>query len=121
VVAISDSQSRVGTSRHAGPFLELQEGCWPGPKSLSALRERSVSGYTVVMRDASWVKARITARILIRQHRGKIFSRDKRLARILSGDDSVTDRLIDQAIASLCAQKGLNYQEYASIGGAVAS
>lgn len=73
------------------------------------------------MRDASWVKARIAARILIRQQRGKVLPRDKRLARILAEDDAVTDRLIDQAIASICAQKGLNYQEYASIGRTVAS
>ena len=73
------------------------------------------------MRDASWVKARIAARILIRQRRGKVFSRDKRLARILADDRAVTDRLIDQAIASICAQKGLNYQEYACVGRTVAS
>lgn len=73
------------------------------------------------MRDASWVKARIAARILIRKQRGQILSRDRRLARILAEDHDVTDRLIDQAIASICAQKGLDYQEYACIGRTVAS
>ena len=61
------------------------------------------------MRDASWVKARIAARILIRQQSGKVYARDRRLALILAEDRAVTDRLIDQALASICAQKGLSY------------
>lgn len=48
-------------------------------------------------------------------------ARDRRLAQVLSHDDAVTDRLIDQALASICAQKGLDYQDYAGIGRTVAS
>ena len=73
------------------------------------------------MRDASWVKARIAARILLRHESGRVTTRDRRLAQVLSHDDAVTDRLIDQALASICAQKGLDYQKYACIGRTVAS
>jgi len=73
------------------------------------------------VRDTSWVKARIAARILLRQESGRVTARDRRLAQVLSHDDAVTDRLIDQALASICAQKGLDYQDYAGIGRTVAS
>jgi hypothetical protein len=64
------------------------------------------------MRDASWVKARIAARILLRQDRGEVTARDRRLAARLADDESVTDRLIDQALASICAEKGLTAEYY---------
>ena len=64
------------------------------------------------MRDASWVKARIAARILLRQDRGRVTARDRRLAARLANDKSVTDRLIDQALASICAQKRLPADYY---------
>ena len=109
-------------TRRTVPEIAGRLLAWPKvSKSPSALRERSLSGYIAVMRDASWVKARIAARILIRKQRGRILPRDRRFARILAEDHAVTDRLIDQAIASICAQKGLDYQEYASIGRTVAS
>jgi len=72
-------------------------------ESLAAL------GYLLLccgMRDASWVKARIAARILLRQDGGKVTARDRRLAARLAQDRGVTDRLIDQALASICAEKG---------------
>lgn len=55
-------------------------------------------------RDPSWVKARIGARILIRQHLGRVSSRDARMAHRIAEDVGVTDRLLDQALASLCAR-----------------
>jgi len=64
------------------------------------------------MRDASWVKARIAARILLRQDCGKVTARDRRLASRLAEDRAVTDRLIDQALASICAEKGLPAAHY---------
>jgi hypothetical protein len=76
------------------------------------LRKRLVSGYIERMRDVSWVKARIAARILLRQDSGGVTARDRRLARELAGDAAVTDRLIDQALASICAEKGLTADDY---------
>ena len=58
-----------------------------------------------MQRDPSWVKARIAARILLRQRSGRVSPRDARLAHQLAHDPGVTDRLIDQAMASLCAQR----------------
>ncbi len=54
-------------------------------------------------RDPSWVKARIAARILLRRHEGRVSARDARLAGKLAIDACVTERLIDQALACLCA------------------
>ena len=65
-----------------------------------------------MQRDRSWVKARIAARILLRQRTGRVLPRDCRLARRLAGDPGVTDRLIDQALACICAeQKISNYDD----------
>jgi hypothetical protein len=57
-------------------------------------------------RDPCWVKARIAARILLRRQSGGLNPRDYRLARRLAQDSGVTDRLIGQALASICAEKG---------------
>ena len=63
-------------------------------------------------RDPSWVKARIAARILLRERTGCVSARDARFARRLAQDAGVTDRLIDQALACLCAERGIpNYHE----------
>ena len=63
-------------------------------------------------RDPSWVKARIAARILLRGRAGRVSARDGRLARRLARDAGVTDRLIDQALACLCAERQLgNYDD----------
>lgn len=66
-----------------------------------------------MQRDPSWVKARIAARILLRRQSGCVSARDARLAHQLADDPGVTNRLIDQALASLCArQKKLNYHDF---------
>ena len=63
-------------------------------------------------RDPCWVKARIAARILLRRQSNAVRPRDARLARWLADDPGVTDRLIDQALACLCAErKNQNYHE----------
>jgi hypothetical protein len=63
-------------------------------------------------RDPSWVKARIAARILVRQRTGRASARDARLAQSLARDAGVTDRLIDQALACLCAERRMgNYHD----------
>jgi hypothetical protein len=64
------------------------------------------------MRDPSWVKSRIAARILLRGVNGRLNRRDRNFARRLASDRGVTDRLIDQALASICAQKRLPLAEY---------
>lgn len=61
-------------------------------------------------RDSSWVKSRIAARLLLRQQRGPLTIRDEGRVHILYHDPSVTDRLMDQALASLCAEKKLSYE-----------
>ena len=53
--------------------------------------------------DPSWRKARIAARILLRSQSGKLTGRDRRLAPRLARDPAVTERLIDQAVASIIA------------------
>ena len=73
------------------------------------------SGYFFNVRDACWVKSRIAARILLRGYRSELRPRDRRLAHVLSGDPGVTERLIDQALASICAEKGVPREEYHAI------
>jgi hypothetical protein len=68
-----------------------------------------------MLRDPSWVKSRIAARILLRRHFNCLNARDRRLGRRLAGDAGVTDRLIDQALASICAQKRIPLHEYRTI------
>jgi len=67
------------------------------------------------VRDTCWVKSRIAARILLRGYRRRLLSRDRRLARRLANDCGVTDRLLGQALASICAEKGLSPEEYHAI------
>lgn len=66
-------------------------------------------------RDPCWVKSRIAARILMRREAGRLSRRDLRLARRLAHDPGVTDRLIDQALACLSAEKGLRSAAYHAI------
>jgi|GEM_PF-7037423 len=68
-----------------------------------------------MLRDRSWVKSRIAARILLRRHRGHLLPRDRRMATQLAQDQGVTDRLIDQALACICAEKQIPRHEYQSI------
>src|SRR5437868_333573 len=69
----------------------------------------------LMLRDPSWVKSRIAARILLRRHWNCLTPRDRRLGRQLSADPDVCDRLIHQALASISAQKGLPLHEYRAI------
>jgi hypothetical protein len=62
-----------------------------------------------MLRDPSWVKSRIYARLILRHQSGRFSARDRRLAEQLRIDPGVTNRLIDQAVASLCASKKLSY------------
>ena len=56
--------------------------------------------------DPYWRKARIAARLVLKQEARQSWSaRDYRLAELLSEDPGVTNRLIDQAVASITARK----------------
>ena len=55
--------------------------------------------------DPGWRKSRIAARILLRQRAGSLRPRDYRLAKMLARDPDVENRLIDQALASVGAEK----------------
>jgi len=48
--------------------------------------------------DRAWRKSRLAARLLIRKDAGKLRPRDQDLARRLSQDPEVSDRLIQQAL-----------------------
>jgi len=54
--------------------------------------------------DPFWRRSRIAARILLRARAGKVGPRDRRWAQTLAADPSITDRLLDQAVASLTAK-----------------
>jgi hypothetical protein len=57
--------------------------------------------------DTCWRKARIAARILLREEAGKLTARDVALGHKLARDNGVTPRLIEQAIHGF---KGRKYQ-----------
>jgi hypothetical protein len=48
--------------------------------------------------DRPWRKSRLAARILLRKEAGRMTPRDRRLAKILSQDAEVTNRLIQQGL-----------------------
>ena len=48
--------------------------------------------------DRCWRKARIAARILLREEQGRLTQRDVRIGHMLARDQGVTARLIDQAL-----------------------
>ena len=48
--------------------------------------------------DRAWRKSRVAARILLRKESGRLGRRDQALARQLSRDPEVTNRLIQQAL-----------------------
>jgi len=54
--------------------------------------------------DPYWRKARIAACILLRRARGPLSARDRRMAARLAADPGVTNRLVDQAVASITAR-----------------
>jgi len=51
--------------------------------------------------DRVWRKSRLAARLLIRKERGPLRPRDQALARKLSHDPEVSNRLIQQALYCL--------------------
>lgn len=55
--------------------------------------------------DRHWRKSRLAARIILRARSGRLTPRDRRIGARLKHDPEVTDRLIDQALASLSARK----------------
>jgi len=55
--------------------------------------------------DRCWRKARIAARILLREDEGRLTQRDVRIGRILAKDEGVTTRLIDQALYGIFGRK----------------
>jgi hypothetical protein len=48
--------------------------------------------------DRAWRKSRVAARLLLRKERGPLRPRDRALARQLSKDPEVSNRLIQQAL-----------------------
>jgi len=60
-------------------------------------------------RDGAWRKSRLAARILIRKEAGRMRAREQALARRLSEDPEVTNRLIQQALYFL----GVGPRKYA--------
>jgi len=54
--------------------------------------------------DVHWRRSRLAARIILRGRAGKLTPRDRRVGALLKRDPGVTDRLIDQALASLRAR-----------------
>jgi hypothetical protein len=48
--------------------------------------------------DTAWRKSRLAARLLIRKEAGRMLPRDQALARRLSQDPEVSNRLIEQAL-----------------------
>ena len=55
--------------------------------------------------DPDWRKSRIAARIILRKRAHRLYRRDIRLAKKFYTDPGVTDRLIDQALASFAAPR----------------
>lgn len=55
--------------------------------------------------DRCWRKARIAARILLREEQGRLTKRDVRLGHRFAEDSGVTARLIDQAIYGIRGRK----------------
>jgi len=52
-----------------------------------------------------WRKSRLAARLLLRKAAGRFTERDRRIARLLSHDEEVTDRLIQQGLYYLVGQQ----------------
>jgi hypothetical protein len=80
-----------------------------GSSSFDACR---LYGYKTLMMERSperldrcWRKARIAARILIREEQGRLTPRDVRLGHRFALDPGVTPRLIDQALYGIRGRK----------------
>lgn len=59
--------------------------------------------------DPSWRKALAGARLLL--SRRQLTRKRVVLGRSIGADPAVTPRLLDQAIACVCARRGLNYEQ----------
>jgi len=57
--------------------------------------------------ERPWRKSRLAARLLLRKAAGRMSERDRRIARLLSQDEEVTDRLIQQGLYYL----GVGYRK----------
>ncbi len=55
--------------------------------------------------DSYWRKAKIAARILLKSQTRPLNARDRRLARQFAAEPGVSNRLLDQAVASLQGEK----------------
>ena len=69
------------------------------------MRSNSQPPLRPVLIDPYWRKARIAARILLRRAHGPLSERDRRLAARFATDAGVTNRLVDQAVASITARR----------------
>ena len=54
--------------------------------------------------DICWRKARLAARLILRARAARLSPRDQRLGAQFKRDPDVTERLIEQALASLSAK-----------------
>ena len=55
--------------------------------------------------DKCWRKSRLAARLILRARAGTLTARDRQIGAQLKRDPDVTNRLIDQALASLQARR----------------
>ncbi|MEX1119628.1 MAG: hypothetical protein WEB60_12635 [Terrimicrobiaceae bacterium] len=62
--------------------------------------------------DPNWQKARIAARILVKSRKRVLHARDRRLAAWLADQPGVTNRLIEQGVASVQAPWRLINDEF---------
>ncbi len=62
--------------------------------------------------DPNWQKARIAARLIVKSRRQRLHARDRRLARWLADQPGVTNRLIEQGMASVQAPWKLVKNEF---------
>jgi hypothetical protein len=85
---------------------------WILPSCQALIDACRIYGYKTLMTERSperldrcWRKARIAARILIRDEQGRLTPRDVRLGHRLAQDPGVTPRLINQAFYGIRGRK----------------
>src|SRR5713226_6130072 len=100
--AIHEAQTphRAGTTLRFDPVKEAE-----GNSRRMILQSAERKGRVSAMRSPgerktgrAWRKSRVAARLLIRKEAGRMSRRDRELARQLSQDPEVTNRLIQQAL-----------------------
>ena len=62
--------------------------------------------------DKCWRKSRLAARLILRARAGTLTARDRRVDTHLKRDNYVTNRLIDQALASLQARREKHFDAH---------